>query len=176
MPTHKRSFPVGSIGTVRGVEHGQAMIILGPFSGVRQTPEYVIAPVYSGSETDFGWTDQDVRLEATETSYAKPVFLGIWNAQQALETDLDMFVMRVPDAMVGIALAQDVYWAASQNRSVAHSRLGPPLLYESRTAGFRLREVMKWGHVSLHALEGSRAYLDNNDDTAERSSGENRGA
>src|SRR5438477_196737 len=109
---------------IRGVEAGHAMVLLGPFTGVRPVPEYVVLPVYRGIEPGFGWTDQDVRLEADETSYAQPVFLSVWNAQNALETDLESFVMRIPDAQIGIALAQDVYWAASQNHSVRHPRLG----------------------------------------------------
>src|SRR4029078_3535375 len=96
--------PVGSIWTVRGVENGHALVILGPIMREKSGSQFVVVPIYSGQEQGFGWSDQDVRLESEETSYAAPRFLGVWNARAVYERELERFVMRVPDAHIAIAI------------------------------------------------------------------------
>ena len=142
--------PVGSIWTVRGVEGGHGLVILGPIQRATTGAEFIVVPVYNGSEPGFGWSDQDVRLEPEETSYAKPMFLGVWNARPVLERDLERFVMRVPDAHIAIAIAQDVYWAAAQGRRLKHPRLGGATRSGSKTAAFQQAEKAKWDPASVH--------------------------
>jgi hypothetical protein len=136
--------PVGSIWTVRGVENGHALVILGPIMRENSGSQFVVVPLYTGQEPGFGWTDQDVRLDTEETSYAAPRFLGVWNARPVYERDLEQFVMRVPDAHLAIAIAQDVYWAAAQGRRLKHPRLGSPLMAGSQTTQFQERERQRW--------------------------------
>jgi hypothetical protein len=152
--------PVGSIWTVRGVENGHALVILGPIMREKTGSQFVVVPVYSGDEPGFGWTDQDVRLDPEETSYAKPRFLGVWNARLVYERELERFVMRVPDAHIAIAIAQDVYWAASQGRRLKHPRLGSEMREGSEATLFQERERKRWaasiadaGRESLGAAE-----------------------
>lgn len=142
--------PVGSIWTVRGVEGGHGLVILGPILRESLGAEFIVVPVYSGAEPGFGWTDQDVRLEPEETSYAAPMFLGVWNARPVLEKNLERFVMRVPDAHIAIAIAQDVYWAASQHRRLKHPRLGAEPKPGSKTEAFQQSEREKWAPASSH--------------------------
>jgi hypothetical protein len=144
--------PVGSIWTVRGVEAGHGLVILGPILRESTGAEFVVVPVYTGSEPGFGWTDQDVRMEPEETSYAAPTFLGVWNARPVLERNLERFVMRVPDAHIAIAIAQDVYWAGAQSRRLKHPRLGSALKPGSKTEAFQRAEMAKWAAAETNRL------------------------
>jgi hypothetical protein len=149
--------PVGSIWTVRGVDNGHALVILGPIMREASGTQFVVVPIYSGQELGFGWSDQDVRLESEETSYAAPRFLAVWNARPVYERELDRFVMRVPDAHIAIAIAQDVYWAASQGRRLKHPRLGSPIREGTETTQFQERERRRWAaeHGAIVAREAT---------------------
>lgn len=144
MPVANARPPVGSIWTVRGVESAHALVILGPIMREKTGSQFVVVPIYTGQEPGFGWTDQDVRLETEETSYAAPRFLGVWNARLVYGRELERFVMRVPDAHIAIAIAQDVYWAASQGRRLGHPRLGSAMRDGSATEQLQARERQRW--------------------------------
>ena len=144
------------------------LVILGPILREASGAEFVVVPVYTGSEPGFGWSDQDVRLEPEETSYAVPMFLGVWNARPVPERSLERFVMRVPDAHIAIAIAQDVYWAAAQGRRLKHPRLGAPLKAASKTTEFQRSELAKW--ASAATLQ-ARAQDDDPEREGDRASG-----
>lgn len=159
MSIDKTRPPIGSIWTVRGVEGGHALVILGPIMRDRGGPQFIVVPIYTGQEPGFGWTDQDVRLESRETSYADTRFLGVWNARPLYERDLERFVMRVPDAHIAIAIAQDVYWASAQGRRLKHPRLGSPMRYDSPTTEFQERERQRWSGPQETTAQPSEARI-----------------
>src|SRR3989442_345019 len=81
-------YNVGSIWSVLGVEDGRAVVLAGPFAASRGSPEYLVAPLYTGSEPGFVWSSEDVLLNAEETSLGVQLYAAVWNARPVLEVDL----------------------------------------------------------------------------------------
>lgn len=151
---------IGSIWTVAGVEDGLVVILAGPFAEARGTPEYLVAPLYSDAEPGFAWTDEDVRLEASETGLYGVRFAAIWNARPVLREDLVLQLGMVPSEAASVL--RDVYWA-----SVNEARLGGPRLGKrirsarERVAAFQESELNRWAGLSgrvmssLHRVSAS---------------------
>lgn len=144
--------PLGSVWSVLGIEDGLAVILAGPFAASRGTPEYLVAPLYSGSEPGFVWTSEDVRLKPAETGLKKRVYAAIWNARPILDADL-LFPAGQLTEEATVAV-RDAYWASLNERDLGKSeRLGRPIRSAADPAAeFQTRELKRWQRVSGRAL------------------------
>jgi len=144
MPGHL----IGSVWSVLGIEDAVVVILAGPFAADRGTPEYLIAPLYTGHEPGFVWTSEDVHLEASETGLGEPRFAAIWNARPLLEADLALQVGTLTEETT-IAV-RDAYWASLNERTLgANSRLGRPVKSANDPAAqFQARELERWEPLS----------------------------
>jgi len=146
-------YPVGSIWSVLGVEDGRAVVLAGPFAASRGSPEYLVAPLYTGSEPGFVWSSEDVLLNPEETSLGIRLYAAVWNARPVLEVDLLFQLGRFQDeATVAV---RDVYWASLNERALGKSpRLGRRIRSSSDPAAqFQAAELRKWQQVSGRALQ-----------------------
>ncbi|SRR6266516_924632 len=146
-------YPVGSIWSVLGVEDGRAVVLAGPFAASRGSPEYLVAPLYAGSESGFVWTSEDVRLNPEETSLGVRLYAAVWNARPVLEVDLLFRLGQCQDEAT--IVVRDAYWASLNERRLGKSpRLGRRIRSTSDTAAqFQARELRKWQQVSGRALQ-----------------------
>jgi hypothetical protein len=140
MPSHL----VGSVWSVLGLEDALVVIIAGPFAADRGSPEFLVAPLYTGREPAFVWTAEDVRLEASETGLEEPRFAAIWNARPILEADLALQVGTLTEEAT-IAV-RDSYWASLNERPLGvNPRLGRVVKsVKDPAAQFQARELEKW--------------------------------
>lgn len=142
---------LGSIWTVAGLDKAMAVVLAGPFAAARGVPEYLVAPLYLGTEAGFAWTDEDVRLEAGETGLGEVRFAAIWNARPLLQEDLCLEVGLLPDAAT--TDLRDVYWASINEERVSGPRLGKPIRSRrSLVAAFQESELSRWASVSGRVL------------------------
>jgi len=138
------SYLVGSVWSVLGLEDALVVIIAGPFAADRGSPEFLVAPLYTGREPGFVWTAEDVRLETSETGLEEPRFAAIWNARPILEADLALQVgMLTEEATIAV---RDSYWASLNERPLgANPRLGRAVKSKKDPAAqFQARELERW--------------------------------
>lgn len=143
---------VGSVWSVLGLEDATVVILAGPFAADRGTPEYLVAPLYSGRENGFIWTSEDVRLEPPETGLNEQRFAAIWNARPLLEADLGLQVGTLTeDATIAV---RDAYWASLNERPLGASpRLGRPIdSAKDPAARFQAGELERWEPLSGRAF------------------------
>lgn len=135
---------VGSVWSVLGFEDASVVIVAGPFAAARGSPEYLVAPLYTGREPGFVWTAEDVRLEAKETGLGEPRFAAIWNARPLLESDL-VFELGQLSEEATVAV-RDAYWASLNDRPLGRSaRLGRPIQsVDDPAAKFQAHELDRW--------------------------------
>ena len=144
--------PIGSIWTVPELGGSHAIVLLGPYTSGQLAPEYIIAPLYTGAESGFGWTDQDVFVDERETSLGGPRYIGVWNARPVRESDLGAMVARLPEESLAVALAQSVFWG-TQDRALRHSRLGPLRTPGAAVINFHLGEMLRWRLLTVRASQ-----------------------
>lgn len=144
MPPHSP----GEVWSVLGVEGGVMVLLAGPFDAAHGQREYLAAPLYTGKEEGFVWTDQDVRLAADESPSDNELFVGVWNARPVLEDDLFVLLGQLADE--ALTVARDVYWAALNEETVeAEERLGRSIRSaDDPAARFQVAEMDRWSAVS----------------------------
>lgn len=152
--------PLGSIWTVAGIPDGLVVVLVGPFNAAEGLAEYLVAPLYRGSEAGFRQTDEDVRLEAHETGLGVVSYAGVWNTTPILERDLVVQVGLLPaDAT---RATRDVYWATlNRTGALKGARVGKPIRsMEEPVAAFQSLERDRWqelaGRVFSEAEAASR--------------------
>jgi hypothetical protein len=143
---------IGSIWTVPELGGAHAIVLLGPYTAGHPVPEYIVAPLYTGAEPGFGWTDQDVFLDERETSLGGARYIAIWNARPVREGDLADKVGSLPDASHAIELAQDIFWG-TQDRTRVHSRLGTTRTPGQAVVNFHLGEMLRWRALTVRAAQ-----------------------
>jgi hypothetical protein len=149
-------YSVGSIWSVLGVEDGRVVVLAGPFAASRGSPEYLVAPLYSGAEPGFAWSSEDVLLNPNETGLGVQLYAAVWNARPVLEVDLLFRLGQLQDdATVAV---RDAYWASLNERPLGKSpRLGPPVRsIRDPAAQFQAGELERWQPVSGRALQHSQ--------------------
>ncbi|SRR6266516_3880825 len=145
-------YPIGSIWSVLGIEDGRVVILAGPFAVSRGSPEYLVAPLYSGSESGFVWTSEDVALTTEDTGLGISLYAALWNARPILEGDLVFRLGQLQDEAT-IAV-RDAYWASLNERPLGKSaRLGRRIRSSSDPAAiFQADELRRWQELSGRAL------------------------
>jgi hypothetical protein len=143
---------IGSIWTVPELGGHHAIVLLGPYTAGHPVPEYIVAPLYTGEEPGFGWTDQDVFVDERETSLGGVRYIGVWNARPVREGDLDARVGNLPEDAPAIALAQSVFWG-TQDRTTRHSRLGHVRTPGAALINFHLGEMLRWRALTVRATQ-----------------------
>src|SRR6266705_6308495 len=101
---------VGSVWSVAGIPDGTALVIAGPFGAPEAAREFLIAPLYKGSEPGFSWTNWDVLVRSEESPFDTLRYAAVWNVRPVLEYDLDLQLGDVTSAAV--TAVRDVYWAS----------------------------------------------------------------
>ena len=144
---------VGSIWTVPQLRGAHAVVLLGPYTAVPGVQEYVVAPVYTGHEAGFGWTDQDVKVEAAETAFERPCYIGVWNARPLARPALGIQVAQLVEGAVALSVAHEVYWGVHTDRAIRHGRLGAPLAAGSPTVLFHVDELARWRALAHPPVE-----------------------
>ena len=142
--------PIGSIWTVPELGGAHAIVLLGPYASGHPVPEYIIAPLYTGAESGFGWTDQDVFVDALETSLGGARYVGVWNARPVRATDLGELVAQLPADALAVSLAQSVFWG-THDQSAHHARLGPMHTPGASVINFHLGEMLRWRMLTVRA-------------------------
>ena len=139
---------LGSVWSVAGVPGGTALVIAGPFGPPGAIREFLIAPLYTGSEPGFSWTDWDVLIRPDESPFNTQRFAAVWNVRPVLEYDLELQLGDVTSQAA--SAVRDVYWASINEQKLGPDpRLGRPLRsWKSREAAFQKSELEIWKVVS----------------------------
>lgn len=148
---------IGSIWSVLGLSDATVVVLAGPFRTTRGNPEYLMAPLYSGTEPAFVWTSEDVRLDTGETGLGTIRYAAIWNARPVLETDLALELGELSEeATVAV---RDAYWASLNERPLGPDpRLGKPIrTHKDAAARFQAREMERWETLSGRVFEAKLA-------------------
>ncbi|MEX2155649.1 MAG: hypothetical protein WD773_02280 [Gemmatimonadales bacterium] len=140
--------PIGSVWSVSGLGDAAVVVLAGPFATSRGSPEYLVAPLYTGREPGFVWSSEDVRLEANESGFGEPRFAAVWNARPLLYSDLPLQLGTLTeDATVAV---RDAYWASLNERALGKSRrLGRSIRSAKDAAAmFQAAELERWEPLS----------------------------
>jgi hypothetical protein len=139
---------LGSVWSVAGVPGGTALVIAGPFGPPGAVREFLVAPLYTGSEPGFSWTDWDVLIRPEESPFNTPRYAAVWNVRPVLEYDLELQLGDVTSQAASVV--RDVYWASLNEQKLGPDpRLGRPLRsWKSREAAFQKAELELWKVVS----------------------------
>lgn len=151
MPPHSP----GEVWSVLGVEGGVMVLLAGPFDAAHGQREYLAAPLYTGEEEGFVWTDQDVRIAPDESLSSDEGFIGVWNARPVLEDDLFVLLGELGDD--ALTAARDVYWATLNEETFDEDeRLGRSIRSaDDAAARFQNAEMDRWSVVSDRVHQGS---------------------
>lgn len=154
---------VGTIWSVLTLPDVAVAILAGPFATPRGRSEYLVAPLYTGSEPGFRWTSEDVRLTDRETGLDGDRFAAIWNARPILEADLGLQLGEL--SQEACTAVKDVYWASLNERTLGrHPRLGKRIRSaRDPAAQFQAAELERWqpftGRVFEPPLDASASVV-----------------